>query len=93
MQLPCVCRVQEVSSRQKVFSLEKRLEKPPKNVFSHIQKTCSWTIKHICKVRSAYVYVNENLDECVKDDMCTPMYMLVSPATCVVLAALRLNSS
>lgn len=36
MQLPCVCRVQEVSSRQKVFSLEKRPENPPqKSVFTH----------------------------------------------------------
>lgn len=38
MQLPCVCRVQEVSSRHKVFSLEKRLEKPPEKCFHTYKK-------------------------------------------------------
>lgn len=72
MQLASVCRVQEVTSRQKVFSLEKRLEK---HVFTH-KKTCSWTINHICKARSAYV--NENLDQCVKHKMCVCVDVHVS---------------
>lgn len=38
MQLPCVCRVQEVSSRQKVFSLEKRLENQDKMCFHTFKK-------------------------------------------------------
>lgn len=38
VQLPCVCRVQEVSSRQNVFSLEKRLEKQEKMCFHTLKK-------------------------------------------------------
>lgn len=38
MQLPCVCRVQELSSRQKVFSLEKRLENQDKMCFHTFKK-------------------------------------------------------